>query len=430
MKTKISTLLSLLALCGSFLSMMAAGAAVPERHRILISTDIGGTDADDNQSMAHLMMYSDCFDIEALVSTPTFGDGSKSEILRMIDIYEKDYPLLHAHAPALLTPDSLRSLCRQGADNAAPWQGFSLPTEGSRAIVECARRVDDRPLYVLVWGALEDVAQALHDAPDILPALRVYWIGGPNKKWGANAYAYIAENFPDLWMIENNASYRGFISDNKFTTHFQNRYYDEVISGAGYLGADFKSYYDGNVKMGDSPSLFYMMHGDPADPESESWGGRFEKMHFSPRTVFNRVTTSADTVAVYSVIEFRLQGPEGIVSEGSPCFTLHIDRQDWEGVYAGGGEYVVRYAPKAPAVLDYKISSAIGELDGLEGTIVVDTLWPGTITADSYKVGSNWWTDCSDPRLFKGNWQGYRTTDKWRDAILADWETRWNWLKK
>ena len=39
-------------------------------------------------------------------------------------------------------------------------------------------------------------AQALHDAPDIAPKIRVYWIGGPNKKWGVNGYCYIVENFP------------------------------------------------------------------------------------------------------------------------------------------------------------------------------------------------------------------------------------------
>ena len=38
-----------------------------ERPRILVSTDIGGTDEDDNQSMLHLLMYSDRFDIEGLV---------------------------------------------------------------------------------------------------------------------------------------------------------------------------------------------------------------------------------------------------------------------------------------------------------------------------------------------------------------------------
>lgn len=48
--------------------------------RVLISTDIGGTDPDDNQSMAHLLMYSDRFEMEGLVSSPSYGDGSKEEI--------------------------------------------------------------------------------------------------------------------------------------------------------------------------------------------------------------------------------------------------------------------------------------------------------------------------------------------------------------
>ena len=50
--------------------------------RVLISTDIGGTDPDDNQSLAHLLMYSEMFDLEGLVSSPSFGDGSTSEIYR------------------------------------------------------------------------------------------------------------------------------------------------------------------------------------------------------------------------------------------------------------------------------------------------------------------------------------------------------------
>ncbi len=43
------------------------------RPRILISNDIGGTDPDDNQSMAHFLMYSDLFEIEGLVSSPSYG---------------------------------------------------------------------------------------------------------------------------------------------------------------------------------------------------------------------------------------------------------------------------------------------------------------------------------------------------------------------
>ena len=221
--------------CILFLSLCVASlwACTTEnpapKHRILISTDIGGTDPDDNQSMAHLLMYSDCFDIEGLVSSPSFGEGSKEEILRMIDLYEADYDRLKNHAAGCLPPDSLRRLCKQGRRGLLPYYGYETPTEGSEWIVSCARREDTRLLWILVWGSLDDVAQALHDAPDILPRIRVYWIGGPNKKWGVNSYAYIVENFPDLWIIENNASYRGFIGNNRKDDVYNKRYYETFM---------------------------------------------------------------------------------------------------------------------------------------------------------------------------------------------------------
>ena len=197
------------------LSLAGTISAKPiERPRVLISTDIGGTDPDDNQSMVHLMMYSDLFNLEGLVSSPSFGSGSKEEILRMISLYEKDYPKLKKKDPMLMSPDALRALAKQGRKGLMPFKGYAESTEGSEWIIQCARRQSDQPLWVLVWGTLEDVAQALHDAPDIESKIRVYWIGGPNKKWGANSYAYIAKNHPNLWMIENNATYRGFITDN------------------------------------------------------------------------------------------------------------------------------------------------------------------------------------------------------------------------
>lgn len=43
--------------------------------RVLVSTDIGGTDPDDNQSMAHLLMYTDCLDLEGIVSSPCLRFG-------------------------------------------------------------------------------------------------------------------------------------------------------------------------------------------------------------------------------------------------------------------------------------------------------------------------------------------------------------------
>lgn len=139
---------------------------------------------------------------------------------------------------------------------------------------------------LLVWGGLDDVAQALHDAPDIQDKIKIYWIGVPNKKWSTNSYSYIVENFPNLWFIENNASYRGFIANYKQIDEFNGKYYDTFISGGGNLGKDFKNYLNRNTKLGDTPSLPYMMDGNPNDPVKESWGGSFVKFTHSPHIIF------------------------------------------------------------------------------------------------------------------------------------------------
>lgn len=405
--------------------VMAESAHVT-KPRIIISTDIGGTDPDDNQSIIHLMMYSDCFDIEGLVSSPSFGDGSVNELLREIDVYEKGFPVLKKYYAGLMTPDDLRKLSKQGRKGLAPYEGFGSSTEGSEWIVKCARKESDRPLYVLVWGTLEDVAQALHDAPDIKDRIRVYFIGGPNKKWGVNSYTYIAKNFPDLWMIENNATYRGLISNGKN----DDGYYDKHIAGAGHMGTDFKNYYDGRVKMGDTPSLLYMMNGDPNDPTGESWGGSFERISESPYTIFDRDTNERDSVAPYSVVEYRFTGPK--VSDdniGKEFFTFRIDRQDWPGVYIGNGNYAVRYSPKQPAKLSYETFSDIEELNGHKGELTVTTIWPGGKTPDGITLGNNWFTDRQDPNLFEGPWQGSLTVRKFRKEVLDNWSERWSRLK-
>src|SRR5690606_7935409 len=188
--------------------LLKAQKPVPVKPRILISTDIGGTDPDDNQSMAHFLMYSNLFHTEGLISSPSYGDGSVKDIFKMIDLYEKDLPKLLKHEKKYPSPDYLRSITKQGRHGAAPFSGYQTSTEGSDWIIQCAKKKADQPLWVLVWGGLDDLAQALHDAPEIQDKIRVYWIGGPNKKWSVNSYAYIAQNFPDLWFIECNSSYR------------------------------------------------------------------------------------------------------------------------------------------------------------------------------------------------------------------------------
>lgn len=408
---------------------------VPEKPRILVSTDIGGTDPDDNQSMAHLMMYSDLFTIEGIVSSPSYGTGTKEEILRMIDLYEKDLPKMLKHNKELATPDYLRSVTKQGQKGASPFKGFNKPNEGSEWIIKCARKKSEQPLWVLVWGGLEDVAQALHDAPEIQHNIKVYWIGGPNKKWSANSYAYIVENFPDLWFIEVNSSYYGFFSRSDMPDSVKKTdYYERVIKGAGYLGEDFQHYYKGEVKMGDTPSLLYMMDGNPNNPSRESWGGSFEKIDHSSRIICHEPTTLKDSVAYCTILEFHFQGPKIDVPEDSICFYMEVPYgetvQTWPGYYRGNGDYVIRYIPKKAETLTYRFTSKIPELNGKEGAIEVTNCWPGEKHDSDYKLGKNWYSDKADPALYDGKLQGGKTVQKWSQDVLNDWAKRWSWLKQ
>jgi hypothetical protein len=402
----------------------------PAKPRVLISSDIGGTDPDDNQSMIHFLMYSDRFDIEGIVSSPSYGEGNKEQVLRVIDLYEKDLPRLKQHGKDFPSPEYLRSVTQQGRHGGAPYSGYTAATEGSDWIIRCAERKSDRPLWVLVWGGLDDVAQALHDAPGIRDQIRIYWIGGPNKKWSTHSYAYIAENFPNLWFIEANASYRGFFSnsgipDSLHTDH----YYDHFIRSAGHLGKEFRNYYNGRIKMGDTPALLYLMDGDPNDPRKESWGGSFTEISHSSREVFRRNTTLADTVPVYSILEFHLQGPDIRIPRDSACFTLTVAGQDWEGFCLGDGEYAVRYSPKKAETLKYSLTSGIPGFKDQQGVFVVENRWPGPSRSTDFALGDHWYSDRSDPSLFDGMWQGAKTVLKWRNDAMQDWAKRWNWLK-
>jgi hypothetical protein len=420
--------------CFCFSFTLVAQKPVPIKPRILISTDIGGTDLDDNQSMIHFLMYSNLFNTEGLISSPSYGKGSKEEILRMIALYEKDLPKLQQHAKGFPSPRALRAITKQGRRGAAPFKGYTIATVGSNWIIKCARKKSSQPLWVLVWGGLDDLAQALHDAPGIRNKIKVYWIGGPNKKWSANSYAYIVKNFPDLWFIEVNSSYYGFFSNNGMPDSVKTTsYYDQHIKGSGNMGKDFINYYGGNVKMGDTPSLLYMMDGDPNNPTKESWGGSFEKFNHSPRIVYDRNTTLTDTVTVCSIIEFHFKGPQINIPADSSCFTMRVKAgigvQDWAGYYLGNGNYVVRYGPKQSENLSYKITSSIPGFPEQSGEFVVDNVWPGKQRKTDYVLGPHWYTDRGDAKLYDGKIQGGITVKNWRNDALRDWAKRWQWLR-
>lgn len=397
-----------------------------EKPRVIVSSDIGGTDDDDFQSMIHYLMYADRFQTEGLIASP-YGKGRKPDILHIINLYAKDYSKLDKHGD-FPSPEQLRAVTKQGAKDACPAIGWSNPTEGSDWIIKRAREKSDRPLWVLVWGGLDDLAQALHDAPDIVSKIHVYWIGGPNKKWSVNSYQYIARNFPNLWMIENNASYRGWIIDDDAGPEFKSEvFYENKIKGRGAMGTDFGNYYYGAPKMGDSPSVTYLLNGDPNNPEDESWGGSFTKLPYSAFREFKGNTTLADTVPVYSVITLAFTTKEQIADGENPEIWMKIDGQWIGGFYAGNGVFKVRFVPKRVGNWKYVVNCSAKSLGGQTGEFVSVNPWPGKENLENVKL-NNWWSDRLEKDLYIGQYQGAKTVSKWREIFLSDWARRFEWI--
>lgn len=252
------------------------GALSGRRPRVIVSTDIGGSDPDDFQSMVHYLMYADVFDTEGLIASPP-GRGRTPDILAVIDAYARDLPTLKKHGPRFPSSADLKAVTKQGALKAAPKKGYSQATEGSSWIVARAQEEDSRPLYILVWGSITDVAQAVHDAPAIKSRIRVYAIGSWNTRQDPAARDYLFKHHRDLWWIESDTTFRGMYVGGDQSGDLHNRsFLSQHVKGHGALG-DFLVRKKGDIKMGDTPSVLYMLCGDPGDPSGPHWGGSYLK---------------------------------------------------------------------------------------------------------------------------------------------------------
>lgn len=415
-------------IAGSFFCLMAVAAtaadvvAAPADHRsrIVVSTDIGGTDPDDFQSLVHLLVYADVLEIEGLVSSP-FDAGRTKNILEVIDCYEKDYANLKSHSDRYPTPLALRAMTKQGEKEVAPYAGVRRSTEGSDWIVKCARRDDPRPLHVLVWGGIEDVAQALHDAPDILPKLRVYYIGGPNKKWGPNAYQHIATHHPSLWIIEANATYRGWFTGGNQNGEWNNKeFVTRHVAGHGALG-DFFVSKKGDIKMGDTPSVGWLLRGMPEDPSKPGWGGQFVRAWERPHLRLERMPTKEDRMEVFGVLELVL--PMGKDVPKQPEAILAVENQKLIGHAPGDGTMRFRFCPKAAQSHGFKMQSNVPALNGKTGAISVNLPSPENAPQPAANL-PNWWTDDPSPQFAEGPHDGARTISRWREEFLRDFAER------
>lgn len=277
-------------------------------YRVLVSTDLGG-DPDDIQSLVHLLHYSDILGIEGIVSTA--GPGSVphvDKIARWVRHTDLDH-LRAAGYEELMSEADVLSRLRQGA-TAARAPGSDGATDGSRLIVERALARDpeglDRPLWVLCWGSLTDLAQALFDEPAIAGRIRVNSIGSSNTENDPESrdfvYDGLAHAWPELWWIEDGVlpklshdTFRGYYQGGEQSGIWGNvAFVERVIRGRGTTSRDrfdrklgdampTADWPAGVLKEGDTPTFTYLLSpvvggvGDVDDPTGESWGGRFRR---------------------------------------------------------------------------------------------------------------------------------------------------------
>jgi len=400
-----------------------AGPGDRPKPRVIVSTDIGGTDFDDFQSLVHLLLYTDVIDLEGMIASPWGADRDRRRhLLELVEVYARDYPSLRSHSADYPSPDELRKLCKQGGLDAAGLPGFGQATEGSKWIASCARRDDPRPLWLLVWGGIDDLAQALHDDPSILPKLRVYWIGGPNKKWSTTAYDYLEREHRRLWIIEANSTYRGWFTGGDQGGGLGNRAFVRTHAAKhGALG-DYFARIDPQVKMGDSPSLAYVLGEHPEDPTAGSWGGRFVRAWERPRSTFTSAPSpDTDTVETFSLVEI-VHHPDDPPPAGATA-ALEVDGQRFPGHRDADGAWRFLFSPKRSKRWSYRIVSDHPALDGRSGGFT--SVDPDPSRADSpSRHHPDWWTDDPSPDAREAGHPGARTVSRWRSEFLTDFARR------
>ena len=126
------------------------------------------SDPDDIQSMVRFLLYSNEFDVEGLIaSSGTFANlADKSNILNILNVYDQVDENLRKHDSRYPTADYLRSVTWEGRSGS--WGqpvdeiiGEGQDSEASEAMIKIVDQPDPRPVWVLIWGGSQEVAQAI-----------------------------------------------------------------------------------------------------------------------------------------------------------------------------------------------------------------------------------------------------------------------------
>ena len=266
MKTNLLTL---------FFLMLSVTVYAQDKTRMIVTTDIGGSDPDDIQSLVHLMVMLNDVDLEGIISQHAWvplGNGAADVIESIICAYEKALPNLIIHDKRYPDANAVRQIVKTGQPKAAmACVGKGKDSDGSEWIIDMVDKEDSRPLWIAAWSGMNTLAQALwkvshtrspKEVEKFVSKLRVYDILGQD-----DAGAWIAKHFPNLVYIRNTAVY-GWPKDDGW--------YRKNVQEIGPLGKVYANRIW--ATEGDTPSFLYCIENGLNNPEHidyGGWGGRF-----------------------------------------------------------------------------------------------------------------------------------------------------------
>ncbi|NPD81569.1 DUF1593 domain-containing protein [Prevotella sp. PINT] len=282
-------------------------AARSQKPRIIVLTDIEN-EPDDAMSFVRFLVYSNQWDVEGVVATTSVHQRRKTakwRLLEILDAYEKVQPNLLKHEAGFPTADEIRAVtCEGRADYGMNAVGEGMDSDGSNLIINVLDKEDDRPVWVLVWGGPNCLAQALwklnatrhkDEVDRIVGKLRVYAISDQD-----DSGPWIRNNFKNLFYIVSPgyhkfggyhyATWSGIAGDDfhaRFagadSTIVKNPWLDEHIRSKGPLGKQYP--FMKFLMEGDTPSFLCLIDNglnNPERPDWGGWGGRYEL--YQPRT--------------------------------------------------------------------------------------------------------------------------------------------------
>ncbi len=262
MKIKITLLFVVIAVLQP-LRLFAADKGNAGKPRVIVLTDIEN-EPDDAMSMVRFLTYSNQWDVEGLVATTSVHQKKETAAWRIREIvtaYGKVRDNLLKHEKGYPSADYLLSVIKEGRpDYGMHAVGKGMDSEGSELIIKAVDRSDSRPVWVLVWGGPNCLAQALwkvkatrseSELKAFVSKLRVYAISDQD-----DSGVWIRKTFKDLFYIVSPGFHRlgGYhyatwsgISGDKFHGRFagadfsivDNPWLDEHIRSKGELGKQY-----------------------------------------------------------------------------------------------------------------------------------------------------------------------------------------------